>query len=72
MEGRSHSGRGGSFSGALAQVRLAPGALATHPGTGETGDLYCDRNGRLWFCKSGGGTPSGNSSPDPAPKVKDG
>ncbi len=57
VEGRSKGGRGASFSGALAQVRLAPGSLATHPSTGERGDLYCDRNGRLWFCKSGGSRP---------------
>jgi len=58
VEGRSRLGRGASFSGALAQVHLAPGSSASHPGTGETGDLYCDRSGRLWFCKTGGTHPT--------------
>jgi hypothetical protein len=54
VQGHSRAGRGGTFSGASAQVHLTPGPLASHPVPGETGDLYCDRAGRLWFCKRGG------------------
>jgi hypothetical protein len=52
--GHSKSGRGGNFSGGAAQIKLTPGTFASHPATGETGDLYCDRTGRLWFCRKGG------------------
>lgn len=48
--------RGGVFSGAAAQVHLAPGSQSTHPKNGERGDLYADNTGRLWFCKKGGAT----------------
>ena len=51
VEGRSDNGRGGVFTGKLAQVRLSPGVGTTHPTGGSRGDLYCDRTGRLWFCK---------------------
>jgi hypothetical protein len=47
-------GRGAVFSGAAAQARLLPGTGASHPKSGERGDLYVDTTGRLWFCKSGG------------------
>lgn len=46
--------RGGVFSGAAAQVHLAPGSQSTHPKSGERGDLYVDKTGRLWYCKNGG------------------
>jgi hypothetical protein len=54
VEGRSQTGRGAVFAGASAQVKLMPGSRPTHPSSGETGDLYCDGHGRLWFCKKGG------------------
>jgi hypothetical protein len=46
-------GRGGQFTGAAAQVRLAPSTALTHPAKGRTGDLFVDRSHRLWFCKGG-------------------
>jgi hypothetical protein len=54
VRGRSKTERGGVFSGGVAQIKLTPGPLASHPVPGEAGDLYCDRTGRLWFCKTGG------------------
>ena len=36
-----------------AQLYLEPGTAASHPGTGQLGDLYLDKSGRLWFCKGG-------------------
>jgi hypothetical protein len=50
------NGRGGVFGGSLAQIQLTPGSGATHPKGGSRGDLYADKNGRLWFCKKGGTT----------------
>lgn len=46
-------GRGGQFTGAKAQVRLQPATAATHPSSGQRGDLFVDKSGRLWFCKGG-------------------
>ncbi|MDT5049734.1 MAG: hypothetical protein QOG75_5632 [Mycobacterium sp.] len=43
-------GRGAQFTGGVAQARLVPGASASHPTTGKTGDLYVDSAVRLWFC----------------------
>jgi hypothetical protein len=54
VEGSSTDGRGGSFSGKLAQVHLTPGSGSTHPKTGQAGDLYVDKTGRLWFCTKTG------------------
>jgi hypothetical protein len=42
-------GRGGWFVGNAAQIRLEPGSGA-HPESGQTGDLFVDDEGRLWFC----------------------
>jgi hypothetical protein len=54
VEGTSSSGRGGIFAGAgAAQIQLTPGH-ASHPGSGQRGDLYADSAGRLWFCKKSG------------------
>ncbi len=58
VRGHSKAGRGGNFAGGAAQLKLTPGPLASHPVPGETGDLYCDRTGRLWFCKKGGANAS--------------
>ena len=52
IEGKSNLGRGGQFTGRLAQVRLLPGTGA-HPASGSTGDLFVDNHGNLWFCKGG-------------------
>jgi hypothetical protein len=52
----SSRGRGGIFAGsAAAQIQLTPGA-ASHPRSGQRGDLYADGSGRLWFCKTTGAT----------------
>jgi len=50
VHGTSTAGRGGIFAGGAAQIQLAP-AGATHPKTGQRGDLYADNAGRLWYCK---------------------
>jgi hypothetical protein len=49
--GTSALGRGGSFSGARAQVRLSPSERPTHPDAGLAGDLFLDRFRRLWLCR---------------------
>jgi len=54
VEGTSKTGRGGVFSGSAAQVHLNPGTSSTHPKTGQAGDLYVDKTGRLWFCSKSG------------------
>jgi hypothetical protein len=51
--GFAAQGRGGVFRGAKAQVRLVASSAATHPTTGALGDLFLDKNKRLWFCKGG-------------------
>jgi hypothetical protein len=53
VRGGASSGRGGLFSGSAAQVRLQPSGAATHPSSGQRGDLFVDTSGRLWFCKGG-------------------
>ena len=53
VQGTSKSGRGGIFGGGAAQVRLNPGG-SSHPKSGEMGDLYADKSGRLWYCKKSG------------------
>lgn len=55
VQATSDHGRGGIFSGAAAPIQLSPGA-ASHPRSGQRGDLYADGNGRLWFCKNTGAT----------------
>jgi hypothetical protein len=50
---QSSGGRGGSFTGKSAQVRLEPSAASTHPHSGKPGDLFVDKSHRLWFCKGG-------------------
>jgi hypothetical protein len=56
VQGTSNTGRGGVFSGSAAQVQLTPGTGSTHPKSGQRGDLYADKTGRLWFCKKSGTT----------------
>lgn len=49
----SEHGRGGRFRGGAGAVTLVPTKAATHPATGEPGDLYVDNKVRLWFCRGG-------------------
>jgi hypothetical protein len=49
VRGTSNKGRGGIFKGGRAQLRLIPSTAASHPATGQKGDLFHDRSGRLWF-----------------------
>jgi hypothetical protein len=53
VHGKSTSGYGGVFEGGKAQLRLKPSSAATHPPSGALGDLFLDKNKRLWFCKGG-------------------
>lgn len=50
------TGRGATFKGGAAQIRLLPGPRSSHPTGGSRGDLYADTSGRLWYCKVGGST----------------
>jgi hypothetical protein len=50
----SSIGRGGQFAGGAAQLRLVPGG--TRPTSGQTGDLFVDSGGHLYYCKAGGST----------------
>jgi hypothetical protein len=49
-------GRGAILAGVAAQLRLTPASGSTHPTSGQTGDLFVDSTGRLWFCTAGGTT----------------
>jgi len=51
--GVSAHGRGGVFTGPVAQVRLTASTATSHPSSGARGDLFVDKSGRLWFCKGG-------------------
>jgi hypothetical protein len=51
---KSANGRGASFAGSAAQITLIPASGASHPASGQTGDVYLDKHARLWLCKSGG------------------
>jgi hypothetical protein len=53
VRAESPTGRGVVASGSLAQLRLIPSTQATHPSSGMIGDLFLDKNKRLWFCKGG-------------------
>jgi len=52
VNGSGGTGRGGVFAGGAAQVRLTP-ASTPHPTSGETGDLFVDSGGHLWYCFGG-------------------
>jgi hypothetical protein len=54
LRGVSPNGRGAVVSGGAAQLRLVPSGADTHPLTGQLGDLFLDKVGRLWFCTKGG------------------
>jgi hypothetical protein len=49
----STTGPAAQFSSPVAQLRLKPGA-ADHPSEGESGDVFVDTAGNLWFCKDPG------------------
>lgn len=51
--GESEGGRGGVFSGKVAQLKLVPSADQTKPSKGQKGDLFVDKVGRLWYCRGG-------------------
>jgi hypothetical protein len=53
VQGQGGSGRGGRFSGGKAQVKLDPSTAATHPASGQAGDIFLDKSKRLWLCKGG-------------------
>jgi len=53
VRGESTTGRGGVFKGNVAQLRFIPSLATTHPSSGQLGDLFLDKNKRLWFCKGG-------------------
>ena len=53
VNGQSPKGRGVVASGGAAQLRLVPSSAATHPATGQPGDLFLDKSHRLWLCKGG-------------------
>ena len=53
VRGTSVAGRGGLFKGGAAQLKLSPSAATSHPASGQRGDFFVDKSGRLWFCKGG-------------------
>jgi hypothetical protein len=48
---QSDDGRGGLFVGKAAQIRLQPSTDASHPSSGQAGDLFVDAGKHLWFCR---------------------
>jgi hypothetical protein len=50
----SKTGRGAVLAGGAAQAKLTPSTAASHPTSGQAGDLFVDSSARLWFCKVGG------------------
>jgi hypothetical protein len=56
--GHSNSAYGGDFLGGLAPIHLYPSRVPGSPTSGDhqTGELYVDSTGVLWFC-AGSGTP---------------
>jgi hypothetical protein len=53
VRGTAPSGRGGIFKGDAAPLKLVASSSVTHPASGQRGDLFVDKSGRLWFCKAG-------------------
>jgi hypothetical protein len=49
----STTGPAAQFSSPVAHLRLKPGAV-DHPAEGESGDVFVDAAGNLWFCKDHG------------------
>jgi hypothetical protein len=56
LKATSVAGRGIVASGKVAPLQLKPSKSASRPTRGETGDLFVDKTGRLWFCQVGGAT----------------
>ena len=48
------AGRGAIVSGKAAQIQLVPSTAASHPSSGQAGDLFVDSSARLWFCTATG------------------
>jgi hypothetical protein len=48
------TGYGGWFTGGAAPIHLEPSKDASPPSSGQTGDLFVDNSGTLWFCTNGG------------------
>jgi trimeric autotransporter adhesin len=51
LDGRSAGNRGAVLNGKQAHLRLVP--RAGRPTSGLAGDLFVDKQARLWFCKGG-------------------
>ena len=51
--GIGFGGRGLVGQGDKAQLKLVPSTATSHPPSGQRGDLFVDKSGRLWFCKGG-------------------
>ncbi len=45
--------RGIKIRSQIAHLWLVPAATASHPASGNAGDLFVDKSKRLWFCKGG-------------------
>ena len=58
--GHSDSGYGASFGGGLAPLRIEPASSRGAPSSGnhQTGELFVDNLGDLYFCKTGGNGPA--------------
>ena len=56
LKATSVAGRGIVAAGKVAPLQLKPSKSASHPTRGQTGDLFVDKTGRLWFCQAGGAT----------------
>jgi hypothetical protein len=53
VHGTSPAGRGGIFKGGTAQIKLVASSKVNDPLPGQLGDLFLDKNKRLWLCKGG-------------------
>jgi hypothetical protein len=53
LRGASSTGRGAVLGGKLGQLKLKPSTTVSHPSSGQRGDFFVDKSGRLWFCKGG-------------------
>jgi hypothetical protein len=51
LDARSSEDRGAVLGGKTAPLRLLP--RAGRPASGDAGDLFVDKQNRLWFCKGG-------------------
>ena len=60
VRGASNGGYGASFNGGLAPLRIEPATTKGVPATGahQTGEMFVDSLGDLYFCKTGGVGPA--------------